>query len=238
MAVITLTDADEKHAAWSYSGDTGPAHWGNLDPTYASCKTGDQQSPIDISNTVEKEGEPLEFHYTTSQLSLVNNGHTIQQNLDPGSYVVANGKKFNALQFHFHHGSEHTVEGEQFAMEMHIVHAADDGELLVVGTLLELGDDPNPFLATFWDKMPAVAHSNLNDASVTLNLADFIPEDVDLYAYKGSLTTPPGTEGVNWYLFEETREISPAQEKVYRNIHPNSFRPTQPLNGRSVAEWD
>ncbi len=234
-AVIALAAAD-KHAAWSYRGSTGPGNWGDLDPAYALCKTGKAQSPIDIRETVGAEGSPLEFHYGASKISLINNGHTIQQQLDPGSSVIYEGKRYNALQFHFHHGSEHTVGGKRYAMEMHIVHASDEGKLLVVGILFEKGES-NAFLAPFWDKMPAEAQGEFGDENITLNLAAALPEASGLFAYSGSLTTPPGTEGVNWFLFSEPRSIDQAQKAAFGKLHPGSFRPTQPLHGREVTLW-
>ena len=147
-AILLLTAADNEHATWSYSGETGPLFWGELDPAYVLCKTGTTQSPIDITGAESKEGSPLEFHYETSTMNVINNGHTIQQNYDPGSFVIYNSKRFNLKQFHFHRKSEHTVEGKHFAMEMHLVHVAGDGELLVVGVLLKPGPK-SEFLSHF-----------------------------------------------------------------------------------------
>ena len=95
--------ADKKHAAphWAYSGADGPSHWGDLSADFSACKDGKKQSPIDITNASPAGLSPIEFHYKTSKLDIVNNGHTIQANYDSGSYIVADGKRFNLLQFHF-----------------------------------------------------------------------------------------------------------------------------------------
>lgn len=233
--VIALGVAED-HAVWSYGGSTGPEHWGDLDPAYALCKTGKAQSPIDIRETVGAKGTPLEFHYGESKVSLINNGHSIQQSLDPGSYVIYGEKRYNALQFHFHLGSEHTIAGKRYGMEMHIVHQSEEGESLVVGILLEEGRR-NEFLAGFWDRLPAKVGVEHVDGGSKINLAEVLPETSGLYAYTGSLTTPPGTEGVSWFLFATPRSIDATQLAAFQKLHPDSFRPSQPLNGRKVTLW-
>jgi carbonic anhydrase len=84
----------------------------------------------------------------------MNNGHTIQVNVDPGSTITLNNQTFALKQFHFHHPSEHTVDGINLPMELHLVHANDQGELAVLGIFMVEGD-PNPTLKSLWEVMPS-----------------------------------------------------------------------------------
>ena len=118
-------EEQKPHAAeWGYSGKIGPSHWGELAPEYAVAKNGKRQSPIDLRNTLTKALPRIDFNYRPSRIHLIYNGHTIQENEDPGSFGMANDKIFELQQFHFHAPSEHTVDGKHFAMEMHLVHKA------------------------------------------------------------------------------------------------------------------
>ena len=229
-AIVLLTAANKNHAPWSYEGANGPEHWGDLDDAYALCKTGKQQSPIDIREVHGEIGAPLEFHYGESKVNLINNGHTIQQNLDSGCYVIYNDKRFDALQFHFHHGSEHTIDGHQYAMEMHIVHAAKDGELLVVGTLLKAGAK-NAFLNQFWSKMPKNAGGTYVDESTKIDLGDWIPENSDVYSYDGSAHDAP---------WNGRRELVPLHRASTDRRAAKLGLPRPPskqLSSDSASEW-
>lgn len=101
---------EQRH--WSYEGATGPPHWGDLSPDYSVCKTGQEQSPIDIMNTVAEKLPPIEFQYLQSPLKLIDNGHTVQVNYEPGSYITVSGKRYELVQFHFHHPSEEAIHGK------------------------------------------------------------------------------------------------------------------------------
>src|SRR5262249_11320213 len=96
---------------WSYTGDTGPEHWGELSPDYALCSSGEEQSPVDIASTSPVNPPDLQFYYQPSALNIVNNGHTVQVNYDSGSTVEIDGTPYTITQFHFHNPSEHTVDG-------------------------------------------------------------------------------------------------------------------------------
>ncbi len=222
--------------AWSYQGKTGPQHWGDLSPDWAAAKEGKEQSPVDISQPRSSSVlYPLNFAYRAASLNLANNGHTIQQNFPPGNSVEIMGKTYDLAQFHFHSRSEHRVNGRQFDLEMHLVHKAADGQLLVVGILFEKGA-ANPFLAKFFGNLPQKAHETLESSGVTLNPAEALPKDRRYYYYQGSLTTPPCTEDVQWYILRQPMSISPEQLAAFRALYANNYRPVQPLNQRTVWE--
>jgi len=125
---------------WSYSGETGPEHWSELSSDYATCGIGVNQSPIDITDTIAAELEPLEFDYETGSVDIVNNGHTLQINARPGGWLRVRGQVFQLLQIHFHSPSEHRINGEAFPLEAHLVHQDEQGNLAVVAFLFRKGE--------------------------------------------------------------------------------------------------
>jgi carbonic anhydrase len=231
------TPSAEEHesAHWTYEGEEGPEHWGELDPDYASCSGGTQQSPIDVSKTNGADIANIEFSYQpVSPLHLINNGHTLQVNIPEGSSITLDGVTYPLKQFHFHAPSEHTVDGRAEAMELHLVHMTDDGTTAVVGVLLAEGEG-NPALTAVFEAMPAMAGSE-QEVTGSVDLAALLPEQRTTYRYMGSLTTPPCSEGVDWLLMTEASSVAPAQVEAFRTVFGADARPVQPLNGRTVTE--
>ena len=227
---------DKEHAVtWGYAGDIGPAQWGDLSPAFAACKLGESQSPIDLTSDTEAKPHDLEFRYASSPLEIINNGHTIQVNYAPGNMLLSGGRQFALVQFHFHHLSEHTVDGQPADMELHLVHQDDTGNLAVVGVFIAAGQQ-NDALQPVWAHMPADvgAVRQVQVQGVTVNAADLLPADLTYYSYVGSLTTPPCSEDVRWYVLAAPIEVSPAQVGRFAALYPDNARPTQPLNERIV----
>jgi carbonic anhydrase len=230
--------AEDSHpiaaAHWTYEGAEGPEHWGD-EPSYATCSTGTSQSPIDISVPSEKDLKNISFHYQPSEVNILNNGHTAQVNYDAGSYIELDGARYDVAQFHYHTPSEHAIDGKLFAAEIHIVHKNADGELAVVGIMLEAGSE-NLAFAPFISNLPA-EEAEVKDTGVTINAADFLPAVQTTFRYTGSLTTPPCTEGVHWLVMTVPVELSAAQLNSLATLfeHHNN-RPVQELNDRPLAE--
>jgi carbonic anhydrase len=219
---------------WTYVGEDGPKHWAELDHGFEACAKGTRQSPIDISKTVKVDLPKLDFQYTETTASLVNNGHTIQVNLPPGQKLTVGDKTFELLQFHFHTPSEETINGKHAAMVAHFVHKSASGELGVVAALIQ----PGKFNAAF---APVFAHLPRTGETVTveglaLDLLSILPADKGYYAFDGSLTTPPCTEGVNWMVLKKPIVLGKAQIDAFRKMYRIDARPTQPLNGREIKE--
>mgnify|MGYP001822024224 CR=1 FL=1 len=192
------TEKEDPHAApWGYSGEIGPSHWGELCPEYALAKDGKRQSPIDVRDPLAKTLPKLDFQYRPSRIHLVYNGHTIQENEDPGSFAMAN-KKFELQQFHFHAPSEHTVDGKHFPMEMHLVHKAQDGTSGVVAVFIQEGEHNRAF-DPVWDHLPDANRPN-RDADIKVDTMSLLPTDSSYFAYEGSFTTPPCPEQVKWVI--------------------------------------
>jgi carbonic anhydrase len=145
------TFATEQH--WSYGGEAGPDKWGGLDAVDAACSAGGQQSPIDITGTINALQPQLKINWSKGPDKIVNNGHTIQLDFVEGDTLRSGNRRYALKQFHFHHPSEHLVEGKRFAMEAHFVHDATDG-LAVVGVLMVAGK-PNAVFKKIVATMPS-----------------------------------------------------------------------------------
>lgn len=222
-------------AHWTYEGEEGPEFWGELDANYALCGTGRAQSPIDIAGEQSVGLQDIVFNYQPSELNIFNNGHTIQANYDVGSSIVYNETQYELLQFHFHHPSEHTIAGETFDMELHLVHRDANGDLAVVGILLNQGEANNEALAPIFENLPA-EKGDPQVVGMTIDAAAFLPADHLYYTYSGSLTTPPCSQDVRWLLLEAPQEISEAQFEAFASLFELNARPLQPLNNRDLLE--
>ena len=237
LSPALLVAQEHPHAAphWSYAGDTGPRHWGDLESDYAACKTGKHQSPIDIRKP-ERAGLPtLDFEYHDVPLTIVNNGHTIQVNYAAGSFVRIEGHRYQLVQFHFHHPSEEKVDGRAYDMVAHLVHKDAEGHLAVVAVLLTKGQ-ANPLVQTLWDHLPGQVGHEDTVPNLRVNAADLLPKHLGYFEFDGSLTTPPCTEGVRWMVLREPEEISPSEIATFGKLYHDNARPTQPSNGRAVKE--
>lgn len=225
---------EKPHAAeWGYEGKTGPEYWGDLSSEYLLAKTGQHQSPIDISQATPEALSQIQFDYGPSQIDLVYNGHTVEEVENHESSITVDGKQFVLQQFHFHSPSEHTVNGKHSAMEMHLVHKSDDGEIAVVGVLIEEGAD-NAAFDVVWNYLPS-AENRERKESVTVDAATLLPSDKNYFRYTGSFTTPPCTEDVLWMVLKSPVELSAEQIKSFRAIIKGNNRPVRPLNDREVA---
>jgi carbonic anhydrase len=230
----TPASAAEKGAPWNYKGNDGPAHWGDLSKKFATCKNGKMQSPIDLDHANESAEISLAAAYKSVPLTIKHNGHTVQLDIPSGSWMIAGGKAYKLLQFHFHTASEHVVDGEAYPMEAHFVHAADDGSLAVISVFFVEGTE-NQALKAVFDHLPT-SKTKAKTVASKINPAYILPGDPDFYRYRGSLTTPPCSEGVNWFVIQAPEQASKAQiEAMTKAIGPNA-RPAQPTNNRLIVE--
>ncbi len=221
-------------AHWGYDGDVGPTHWAGLSPDFELCASGKGQSPIDIVRPLGADLPNPVFAYRPSAIEIVNNGHTVQVNVDPGSALALDGKSYALAQFHFHAPSEHRVGGAAFPVEMHLVHKAKDGELAVVAVFLKPGRG-NAAYAPVLSQLPA-GPGPARRAPGTVNAADLIPRVHTSFRYGGSLTTPPCSEKVRWTVLTTPVEISRAQIEAFTARYAHNNRPVQPVNSRDVVE--
>ncbi len=227
---------EHEHAtAWSYEGATGPKFWGELDPSYKVAETGRRQSPVSLNS---KDAEALDlpklnFDYRPEQIVSRNNGHTIQHDELPGSFMYVGDRKFALEQFHVHTPSEHVIDGKQFDMELHFVHKAADGKVAVLAVLVQ--PDENAKLS-----IPVYTLPNREGEMVAFqgrrDPANLLPKSREYFSYKGSFTTPPCTEGVEWIVIKEPLGVSSELINQFRSILIANNRPVQPLYDRAVLK--
>jgi carbonic anhydrase len=236
LIVISLVAAQEAEPPhWTYEGEAGPAEWGDLSEEYALCSSGQSQSPIDLHAAASQDLTDIVFNYQPSDLTIKNNGHTVQVDYAPGSTITVDGTDYELKQFHFHHPSEHAVDGVIYPLEMHLVHADADGNLAVVGVFIKEGMDDNVAFAPVFENLPTEQVDPTAIDGVSVDAAALLPADHLFYTYSGSLTTPPCSEGVHWMVLSTPITLSPAQIQQFTDIFPLDARPLQPLNGRDLS---
>ncbi len=223
-------------APWDYEGKRGALEWGKLDSAYQACSHGHEQSPIDIRGArLNTALQPIEFHYIAGPVTLEDNGHTIVAHVDPGSYIVNGGVRYDLVQFHFHHPGEEAVKGKLTDMDIHLVHQSAEGKQVVIAIRLteDITTPPNALLATLWQHLPAKAGTS-NKVTEMINPGGLLPADRGYWTYMGSLTAPPCTEGVRWYIFEQEVTLSRDQLRAFANLYKINSRPLQDLHGRRI----
>jgi carbonic anhydrase len=214
---------------WGYEGDNGPEHWGDNFPI---CGKGKKQSPLNIVGPFEKSKDTLSVDYKEGPLKILNNGHTIQVNVEPGSTLTIGKESFDLLQFHFHRPSEEQVEGKNAAMVAHFVHKSKEGKLAVIGVMLNEGKD-SAAIKTLWANLPPKEMEEFLPPKVMFNPGSMLPKELGFYNYEGSLTTPPCTEGVQFYILKTPAELS--KQQLAKFPFKLNARPVQSLNGRKIS---
>ena len=227
------SDAGEGGAEWGYSGAGGPANWADLSPEYESCGAGGMQSPIDITGYTPGSPPPLRFSYRSEPTELTNDGRAVHVHYPAGSRLEFSGRFYELESGHFHSPAEHTLDGGQFAAELHLVHRRESGDLAVAGFLFREGG-PDPRLQLLLDNAPAPGGRAA--APSGLDAGRWVPSDFSFYMYQGSTTTPPCTEPVEWFVMLETGSVSPEQAGRWQELTAGgpTNRPIQPRNGREI----
>jgi carbonic anhydrase len=223
---------------WSYEGLGGPHNWHKLKPEYAMCGKGKQQSPIAIldDDTLKGPAEPLQFSYKPSKGTVTDTGHGIEVKVyNTDNVLTVRNTKYRLQQLHFHAPAEEMINGQRFPLGAHLVHKNDMGQLAVVTVLFETGD-PNVLIERIWTHMPLGPNDSVRMPPDLVNIYDALPQDQRYYAYFGSLTTPPCTEGVLWLVLKQPVQISPEQLYMYTQLYSNTARPLQPRNGRTIRD--
>lgn len=229
------TAATAQTAPWSYQGKTGPELWSRLDPAYQACSRGHDQSPINIHRArLYNALQPIEFHYLAGPVRIENNGHYLVVHVDPGSYIVAGGVRYDLIEYDFHRPSEHTVDGHLADMEIELVHRSAEGKLAIVSVLFnENANAPNATLAELLPSLPAKPGTSQQITDM-VSTGGLLPADRGYWTYIGSLTTPPCTEGVQWFVLEQPMTVSRRQLTAFAAIYSSNNRPTQELNRRLI----
>lgn len=230
---------ENEHAHWSYDGETGPEHWVEIEKE-ANCD-GKRQSPINIIDIdAEKDAtlKPIDVNYSADVKihDVTNNGHSIQYNFEKGDFIVLNEDKYSLKQIHFHEPSEHTINGVRYPLEMHLVHVNEANKIAVLAVMAEEGRNSEPF--TFLENYLPIHQGETKPIDASFDLNQNLPENKEYYTYSGSLTTPPCTEDVTWFVFANPITVSLEQVKQLQELMPiNNYRDEQPINARIVKKY-
>ena len=227
---------------WGYEPGNGPSSWGKLNRDWVLCAEGNQQSPIDLTDARQEKFDEMQLEYPTANLTIVHqthvldaidNGHTIQINYDRGETFTIGNESYKLRQYHFHSPSEHTVNGRHYPMEMHLVHLSKDKKIAVIGVFIEEGRH-NAAFDTIWSNLPKKTGQQVHLENVQVDIDEILPKNKATYRYSGSLTTPPCSEGVRWFVYVEPVQLSGDQIKAFQKIFHGNNRPIQPLNDRTL----
>jgi carbonic anhydrase len=244
----------ESPPAWNHNPDDtslGPTAWGEIDESFEECGAGTEQSPVDLTGAVETVLPELELDYPETSLVVENTGHTIEASVPESSNLTLTigDDVYRLVQFHFHAPSEHTVDGEPYAAEAHLVHESAEGELAVVALLIEPGEEGPELDETVLESAPGEAGGEVEldgewSPLLLLLVADSATAfGADYYTYPGSLTTPGCSEGVRWFVMSEPHPMGQGSiDRLHDLIadfpgydgYENNNRPTQPLDAREI----
>ncbi|HEV2287852.1 MAG TPA: carbonic anhydrase family protein [Candidatus Acidoferrales bacterium] len=224
---------------WSYNRGAadGPQHWAHLDPEYAACD-GKEQSPIDIRSAVPADLPPLRFEDKSGPINIINNGYTaVRLDYAPGNgnFLVVGDQRYELVQFHFHHPSEEYVHGRPSDMVIHLMYQSSDGKNAGVAVLLNEGS-ANPVVSELWKYMAKTKGPARVIPGAEVNPDGLLPRETGYYMYMGSISAPPCTEGVKWFVMKSRVQVSTAQIAAFAKLYPHDVRPLQPLDGRTVEE--
>lgn len=240
--------ADSPH--WNYEEQGQPGGWGAITGNdtpppmnypYAECAIGTKQTPVDIGNTAKTLVlNGLTNNWKPFTADFYNTGHAIQvQPVDASTYkgTTKVGKDvYPLLQAHLHAPSEHTVNGQKFSAEMHFVNIRNDGRITVVGLFINEGA-ANEQIQLMLDNTPNTPEVKThNPTSIVFDPRKLLPKgNGKFFTYSGSLTTPPCTEGVNWYVYQKPITMSPEQLEKLKSFYERNDRDIQSLNGRELV---
>jgi len=246
LAITFVGTASAEEVHWGYEGETGPAQWAGLSSEFSLCAKGDKQSPIDLTGATQVAGSLgidlnklsapdslLDRERRSGILDIIDNGHTIQITTDTIIALSIDGMRFELAQFHFHAPSEHAIDGRHYPLEAHFVMSNGRGQLAVLGVLFEAGQY-DPEFEPIIDNLPQAPGQERHLRNIAFNIDSLRALPDTYFAYPGSLTTPPCSEGVRWFVIAEPEQLSLAQLGAFTEALHGNARPLQPRNGREL----
>lgn len=233
-----VVDVGSTAADWGYGPDNGPDRWGQLSPQFAACSTGGSQSPVALqqADAVAAPCVPLRFRYRSSPLYATNDGKALRLGYDRSSFLVVDGLSYELVELRFHVPAEHSIDGGVADGELQLIHANNRGDIAVVSVPLEAGRRPNRILKRILEHAPTAPGERYHGRNVGVNPLFLLPTRRHYYTYVGSLTRPPCTEGVRWYVMDTPLEVDAADLRALGQIVGANARPVQPLNGRAITK--
>ncbi|WP_296406102.1 carbonic anhydrase family protein [Psychrobacter sp.] len=233
--VITSTSkvSNDIYSSWSYAGESGPDHWADLEGNQ-QCKLGKEQSPINITEVMQSTNQAPKPNYMRSDIGIEDNGHTIVfKPKNDNNTTVIDGESYNLIQFHYHIPSEHQISGINYPGELHFVHANKQGELAVIGVMV----NPTSMNNTSLHSLFLNGFDDISSHKSVVNgfdLSTLLPTDTEFYNYSGSLTTPPCSEHVKWFVASKPLSISQQEIQSMKQLYDGNNRPIQPIENREV----
>ncbi|MBX7540371.1 carbonic anhydrase [Qipengyuania sphaerica] len=221
--------ADHHEKDWNFGDGTSPERWSTVNAAYALCDAGLNQSPIDLGTPNARGDVELTTNFGVNSGTIALGTEKVQVDFAEGFGMNSGGKEFNLIQVHFHTPSEHAISGKRYPLVAHFVHATDAGELGVLGVMFEEGT-ANPALTEIARGVTAG-----KGTAVQFDIDDMVPEDLDVFRYMGSLTTPPCSEGVNWHVADTPMTASAEQIALMTEKLGPSARSLQPLGSRLLV---
>lgn len=225
-AILLVCSCATPKPHWEYDGEAGPDHWGEVDPTYEKCATGEHQSPVDLGEGDKQSLAKLRWDYQPDDLEITNNGHTVQVAHDAQSKLWVDDKEFRLVQYHFHSPSEHTIQRDGHVLEIHLVHVDGKGNYAVLGVFVDGGVEREGS-AQVWAHLPP-DEDQTETVQAKVDPSALLPPAHEHFQYSGSLTTPPCTETVTWLVMEEPIPLSNEHIDAFRKLYNANARPTQP----------
>lgn len=202
----------------------------------------EQQSPVNLRDAICADSPQLQIRLAwgaSSNAFCVQGEHGVEviYPITPERYLEMGGKRFSLRSLHFHHPSEHLVDGNQFLGEVHVVHQnLEDCSLAVIGIFLAIRKEMKE------TKESDALSETFQEAKVCSCLfshrpAYWLPENTGrAFRYEGSLTTPPYSESASWVVLPTPKFITP---KLFRSVFgekPQRARGIQPLNRRFILD--
>lgn len=233
-----LTDPEgQTGPIWRYSGPEGPSHWAELSPAYEACGN-NLQSPVALSSTraLTAPCEPLRFRYRSSSLYIKNEGVALRMGYDRGSYLVIEGLSYELVELRFHVPGEHAIDGRIADAELQLIHGNNRGDIAIVAVPLLDGRRVNQTLRRMLEHAPMQPGDQFFGRNIGINALFLLPGRKDYFAYQGSLTRPPCTEGVRWFVLREPLEIDSLEIRRLGQLIGDNARPLQPLRGRPIRQ--
>lgn len=232
------TGGDGTTAAWAYQGERGPQHWAGLAAANVACGNGQQQSPVALDSRFAALADcrPLKFIYRSSALFVKNEGNALRLGYDRGSYLEIDGLAYELAEVRFHVPAEHMLDGRVAAGEVQLIHGNNRGDVAIVAVPLRVGERSNQTLRRILEYAPVAAGESFYGRNIGINPMFLLPGRREYFAYAGSLTRPPCTEGVHWFVLSTALEVDPEDFQHLASLTRGNVRPLQPVGNRRVVK--